>query len=286
VRDGQQRHADVERLGQLGGNHLVAGGDLNDPVAVCAVQPTSTITRSYEGQSAVVPYLQTTNNAYDSYGRLTQSTDQASGGSPWQIVHKTWYVWDDAVSPSVSGSSGAYVIDRVAFSDTEDVSGNRYACASTAYSGAALTFGNSASLGHALPTTQTTDASGCGAGTASNPIATTAPTGPISTTLSEDSYGNPTATKDAEGTAGNTAHLGCTTPSATGTWSACTTYDATFQTLPIQTTNALGQPSTTGYGAATDAHAGFGLWPTAYTDVRGNDMAHPAARSGLNVRRS
>jgi hypothetical protein len=74
--------------------------------------------------------------------------------------------------------------------------------------------------------------------------------------------------------------------STDGALSTTLTYDATFQTLPIQTTNALGQPSTTGYGAATDAHAGFGLWPTAYTDVWGNDMAHPAARSGLNVRRS
>lgn len=69
----------------------------------------------------MAPYRQTSFDAYDSYGRLTQSTEQSSGGSPWQIVHKTWYVWDDAVSPSVSGSSGEYVIDRVAFSDTEDV---------------------------------------------------------------------------------------------------------------------------------------------------------------------
>src|SRR5690348_1844067 len=126
---------------------------------------------------------QTTSYAYDTSGRLTQSMDQASGGSPWQIVHKTWYVWDDAVSPSVNGSSGEYVINRPAFTDIETVGGVRTSCTSTRYSAAPLAFGNTASIGHALPTTQTTYTSGCGAGTTSNPIATTAPTGALSTTL-------------------------------------------------------------------------------------------------------
>ena len=128
----------------------------------------------------------------------------------------------------------------------------------------ALSFGN-VNIGRALPTTQTTYASGCGAGTATNPIATTAPTGALSTTLSYDGYGNTATTKDPEGTAGNAAHLGCAGPNTATT---CASYDATFQTLPIQAANALGQPATTGYGnTTTPSLGGFGLWPTAYTDA-------------------
>jgi len=73
---------------------------------------------------------------------------------------------------------------------------------------------------------------------------------------------------DPDANAGLTAHQGCTVGGVpTPTYTQCTTLDGTFAVLPVSSANALNQTTQTGY--TQTAAGGFGLWPTALTDVNG-----------------
>lgn len=245
--------------GNWNGN-LVSELDHNNPVAACDVQMTQTIESTVDGSTTASSTHQTT-YSYDSYGRQTQATDQTSGGSPWQIVHKTSYVQDDAVSATSTSATGHYLIDFPAFTDTEDTSGNRYTCSYTGYDGQAYTTGQTSLLTLGEATTQD-KYTNCG----TSPGFT--PSGLIRTTSTYDLYGNVVATNDPDSNAGASAHLGCTVSSVQH--SICNTYDGTFETLLLSTADAMNQAESTGYGNATaPGLGGFGLWPTSTTDKNG-----------------
>src|SRR5262249_31122104 len=74
-----------------------------------------------------------------------------------------------------------------------------------------------------------------------------------------DASGNVLGTDSPDAVAGNTAHQGCTV--GTAAFSLCRPFDGTFGALPVSSTNALGQVTTTAYGGqavADSAGHGFG----------------------------
>ena len=254
--------------------HLVSMLDHNNPVAVCDIQTSQVDTFTFDGAptSLAVPH-QSVTYSYDSFGRLISQTTSsndggARGGSPTTIVQKTAYISNDAVNASASGATGTYLIDFVAFQDTEDTSGNRYACTYTSYDrqGYALGQQSSLTLGEATRVDRYTNC-----GTAANGFA---PSGQISTTTLYDSFGNIVGTTDADANAGIAGHNGCTVAVGVNRVDAvfvhastCTTYDSTWETLPVAGANALDQTTSTGYSQTVGG--GFGLWPTSSTDVNG-----------------
>jgi RHS repeat-associated protein len=244
--------------------HRVSMLDHNNPVAVCDIQTSQVDTYTFEGASSslAVPH-QTTTFVYDSYGRQTSATttsnDGGAIGSPTTIVSKTSYIWNDAISAKQNGVSGIYIINAVAFSDTEDASGNRAACEYTSYDGGSYATGQQSALtlGNVTRVDRYTDC-----GSASNNFT---PSGQISVTTAYDTSGNIVATTDPDANAGDTSHLGCTVGSTR--YSLCFSYDSTFAALPVSLTNALGQQVVTAF--TTSAGGGFGLWPTSSTDPNG-----------------
>jgi RHS repeat-associated protein len=209
--------------------------------------------------------------AYDSYGRPTSETDTSNNGSangsPTTILHKTSYVWNDAVTATPTSATGTYLAAFPAFADTEDSSGNRYQCSYTSYDGQANATGQSSGL-TVGQTTRIDNYTNCG-----NSGNGYTPSGQISTTATYDSFGNKITGKDADANAGNAAHLGCTVGSST--YSSCTTYDTTFNSLATAQANALNQSSHVNYQAPASGTAagGFGLWPTSTSDLNNQTTA-------------
>ena len=243
-------------------NMRVSELDHGNPVAVCDVQTAQVDTYTWDrATSGAVPHS-TTTYTYDSYGRVTATTttsnDGGATGSPTTIVQKTDYIWDDAVTATLTSATGKYLISFPALVRTEDSGGtNRASCAYTSYDSGAYATGQQGSLARGLVTTADTYTS-CG----TSPGFT--PSGKIEVTTTYDPFGNELTTNDPDANAGNTAHKGCTAGSST--YSSCHAFDTTFSALPISSTNALNQSATLGYGTTTDATGGFGLWSTSATD--------------------
>jgi RHS repeat-associated protein len=179
--------------------------------------------------------------AADSPTAYWRLNEQAGTTSPNAIVGNPAYIQNDAVAPTSNSATGHYLIDKPAFSDTEDTSANRYQCSFSQYDGMTswvsgqqpgLTVGN---------LTKSTRNTGCG--TAANNYSDV--TGPIMTTSVYDAYGNRVGSTDPDANAGNSAHVGCTVGSTS--YSACTAYDGIFGVLPKSASNALNQSSSTAY---------------------------------------
>jgi RHS repeat-associated protein len=164
--------------------------------------------------------------------------DGAGGPGPNTIVNRPAYVQNDSVTATATSATGSYLVDYSAFSDVEDPSGARSQCSYSSYDGQAFALGQSSGL-TAGEVTAVDRYTSCG----TSPSFT--PSGQIRTTHAYDVLGTEVASSDPNANAGNGAHLGCAVGSTS--YSACTTHDGTFATLPIRSANALGQTSTTGY---------------------------------------
>ncbi len=244
-------------------NNRVSELDHGNPVAVCDVQTSQIDTYTWDGASngTAVPHS-TVTFTYDSFGRVisktTTSNDGGATGSPTTIVQKLDYIWNNAVTTTLTSAQGTYLISFPALVRTEDSGGTtRSSCVYSSYDGAINLQGQQSSLIKGLLTTSDTYTS-CG----TSPNFT--PSGQLSTSYSYDTYGNQRTTNDPDANAGDSTHRGCTAGS--NTYSACETYDATFSVLPVSGANALNQTTTIGYNPTTDATGGFGLWPTSATD--------------------
>jgi len=90
------------------------------------------------GQNVALPGYQS-GPVSDPYGRLTTTTSTSivggATGSPTTIVHFQNYVWNDAVTATATGATGTYVVNRVAFVDTEDPAVNTLGCTYSYYEG-------------------------------------------------------------------------------------------------------------------------------------------------------
>jgi RHS repeat-associated protein len=237
---------------------LVAELDHSNPVAVCDVQMSRIDTTTYDGATSGALPDRTETFAYDSYGRqtshTTSSNDGGVNGSPSTIVHKSTYVWNDAVTATSTSATGSYLINFPSMTDTENSSGTQYGCIYSSYDGMANVSGQNSGL----MLGQLTRSDQCATASVRN-----------STTYGYDSFGNPVTSDDPDANSGQGSHLGC---SRSGTnFSSCSVWDGTFDTLPLSTTNALNQTASTGYANPVGATAstGFGLWPMSTTDVNG-----------------
>jgi RHS repeat-associated protein len=256
----------VSGFGNFNGNR-VAELDLGNPVAVCDVRTTRTDAYTYDGSTASGVPDQTVSSSYsyDSSGHLqsqtatTSSNDGGATGSPTTIADTTSFIWNDAVTTSLSSASGTYLVEFPALAYTADSAGaNRYHCDYTSYDGHAYATGQQSGLTLGEVTTSDKYFTSCG----TSPNWT--PSGLIETKHTYDTYGNALTTIDPDANAGVSGHVGCTVGSTQ--YSSCDAYDTTFDALPTTSKNALNQTSTTGYNAVTDAAGGFGLWPTSTTD--------------------
>jgi RHS repeat-associated protein len=242
--------------------HLVSEVDQDNPVALCDLETSSTTTYAAEGQSnpssSNSPML-TVTNTYDgtnSYGHLVSSTTTGNdlGVTP-TIKQTSTYIWDDDITTTSISATGTYIIDRVAFSDTEDGSGNQKACTYTQYDGQAYGTGAQSGLTKGLAT-QVNKYASCSSGGG---------TGEVTTKTGYDSNGDGEWTLDADANAGVNGHTGCT---ISGTnYTTCLQYASPYGTLPSVATNDKGQSTTTHY-TATQAD-GYGLWPSSVTDANG-----------------
>ncbi len=237
---------------------LVSALEHNNPVAVCDIQATQQVSEIHNGSGNSV--TTTSVPTYDSFGRVTQETVTSNGGSPGQVIHKTAYVWNDAVTATQNSASGTYIIDTPALTTTEDGSGNRLTCTYTSYDGQGYLTGQTSTLTEGQATTETKYAN-CGSSANSY-----TPSGPSTTTTVYDPYGNTIGTTDADANGGISGHTGCTVSSVQ--YTNCTTYESTFAVYPTTTSNALNQASSTSY-ANTGALFGFGTWPASTTDANG-----------------
>jgi hypothetical protein len=119
--------------------HLVNAFDFNNPIAACDIRTTQQVTHTFNGSGQSVDT--TTTWTYDSYGRVTQQSVTSNGGTPTQVVTNTSYVWNDNITATQNSASGTYIIDTVAFTSTEDGSGNRLRCSYTSYMGKIMLLG-------------------------------------------------------------------------------------------------------------------------------------------------
>jgi len=186
---------------------LVSSLDLDNPVAVCDVQATQSDDYMLDGGTNSTHLI--TTSVFDSYGRLTKTTESGNGGSPTQIIHTNAYITNDSLTlPTASRSNtpttvtGTYIIDSQAFADTEDSSGARYACHYTSYDGQAYHTGQNSGLTKGLPSRDDTYTD-CG-----NSGNSFTPSGQLSTTTTYDQWGNVVATDDADALAGVSGHTG------------------------------------------------------------------------------
>jgi RHS repeat-associated protein len=266
-------------FGNFDGN-LVAELDHNNPVAACDVQLTRSDNFTYDGYggSGSLPQA-TTTYSYDNYGRVTSATnisnDGGALGSPTSTTTTTDYIWNDAVQATSTSATGTYLIDFPTDTVTRVTgSATHSACAYFLYDGqswaagqqSGLTKGELTRLDHYISCgTDTTGASGF-----------------VSSTQTYDAWGNPVASDDADSLVGVSGHTGCVLSGGTTTYTTCTAYDTTFETLPITQTNALNQVATLAYANQGTA-GGFGLWPTSVTDPNGQSTSYTYDHLGRQV---
>jgi RHS repeat-associated protein len=251
-------------FGNWNGNR-VTDVDHSNPTAVCDIQVGQVDTYTFDGASGAlaVPH-RTVAYAYDQFDRITSQTttvdDGGATGSPTTLVQRTDHVWNDALSPTVYGVTGTYLVDVTADQFTADAPGTvRTACSYLAYDGQAFATGQQSTLTRAEATTVDRYTS---CGTSGNGFALT---GLIHTAIAYDQYGNRVADADADAGGGIAGHTGCAiggTP-----YTDCIVFDGTFAARPQSTTNALGQTTRVGY--TSSPAGGFGLWPTSVIDANG-----------------
>jgi RHS repeat-associated protein len=182
-----------------------------------------------------------------------------STGSPDQLVSHTDYIWNDNITATLNSATGTYLIDFPANQYTRDLANlTHFSCSQTSYDTAAYATGQQTSLSKGEATTSDTY-TGCGY----SPNFT--PTGQLRSTTVYDVYGQVVAGKDPDANAGVSGHVGCTVSSVQ--YTACTTYDSVYKTLPVSNANALNQSASTAY--TNNAGGGFGFWPTSATDPNG-----------------
>jgi RHS repeat-associated protein len=242
---------------------LVSTLDINNPVAVCAIQQTQQTTQTFDGSTN--PVSQTTNWTYDRFGRVTQQKTTGNSGTPNTVVQNTSYIWNDGITATKNSATGTYIINTQAFTDTEDGSNNRLACTEMSYDGQPFTTGQSNRLTGGLQTSKTGYAQ---CGTSANHYAQS---GASTTTTIYDRYGNAIATDDADANAGIAGHTGCTVNHAQ--YSACTSYDSRFEAFQTASANALNQTNHTSY-ANTSAQYGFGTLAASTTDANGQTTSY------------
>jgi RHS repeat-associated protein len=245
--------------------NLVSMLDHNNPVAVCEIQTSQVDTYTFNGASSslAVPH-QTVSYTYDNFGNVltvtTTSNDGGATGSPTTIVEHNDYIWNITFTANWNGVTGLHLINFLADSYTSDAGNTVHtACSYTSYDGQPYATGQQSSLtlGEATARDQYTSC-----GTSSNTFTLS---GQLHTTTAYDQYGDQVGTTDADANAGISGHVGCTVGSSQ--YTTCTTYDSTWQTLPVSTGNALNQATGTAYNSS--AGGGFGLWPTSTTDANG-----------------
>ncbi len=257
--------SDPNTVGNLYGNwdsHLVSEIDMDNPVAACDVMPHNTITWYAEGNNSPTysntPEFQAS-DVYDSYGQLTSRTTTGNDlDTTPTTVQTQQYLRNDNVTTTFNGTTGSAtgtsIVDTVAFSDVEDGSSNQKACAYTSYDRQPWASGTSTKLTLGEPT-ETDQYATCASGGG---------TGKVTTTATYDQYGNQLATTDADANGGVGGHTTSTCTFNSVRYTACASYDTTFDALPTTQTNALGQQTTTAYGTAGNES---GLWPTSTTDA-------------------
>ncbi len=239
--------------------------DPDNPVVVCDIQTGQVDTYTFDGASSslAVPH-QTLAYTYDAHGNILTATvttnDGGTTGSPTTIVQHNDYILNITFTANWNGVTGLHLVDFLADSYLSDAGNTVHTdCGFFSYDGQSFATGQQSTLTRGNVTTEDHYTS---CGTSANSFATS---GLIRVTSAYDQYGNPVATTDADGNAGNNSHVGCTIGSTQ--YSICFTYDSTFEAVPQSLTNALGQRVTT--TSTNAAGGGFGLWPTTTTDANG-----------------
>jgi RHS repeat-associated protein len=263
---------------------LVSELDGDNPVAVCDVQTTRADGYRYDGSCVasvvggtgpVVAVCGTSGvphradlYTHDQYGGVLTDDRQTNGASPWEVVDRTVYTWNDAVSATATSATGTYLIDLPAYTATSDGPDTvRLGCSERGYDGHAYTSGNSnPNLTGGEVTSTTRFTSGCGTSGGG-----WVPSGPVTTTATYNGYGTPITSDDADANAGNAAHLGCLPGFGTTTYSVCDGVDQTYGALPIWHKDALNQISYTNYdtSGSLGLAGGFGRWPVSTEDFNG-----------------
>jgi len=263
-------------FGNWNGN-LVSELDLGNPVGSCSIDTAQTDSYVLDGVSLSDAVHGTQVFTYGTYDHLATETDTTNDygiGSPSTIVHKPVFVWSDDLTVSSGAVTGPYLIDREAYTDNEDGSGNTKQCSYSSYDGNAFVTGqqpHASTWGRGGQVTMVDTYQTCN----SNSGTTDSGTGQIRTTHAYDLSGNLLSTDTPDANAGIIpSHKGCTVASVQH--SDCYAYDGTFGTLQLSQTNALSQVASTGYQApASGTQAGgFGLWPMSTTDVNSQQTSY------------
>ncbi len=178
------------------------------------------------------------------YHNLTQDAVTLSTVSGTDATHYYTYTPNNTV---VSGSPGwtYYTVNKVTQSQLVDGTNHTWQCQN-------ITYDENAPSGTSVPAeglpTTITSYSNCA----------NQSTSAITTYQGYDQYGNPVTGVDGVATANSSLYSsnGCPLPTApvifSSAWTnthytACLTYDATYNTLPVKQTNALGQTTQQGY---------------------------------------
>jgi YD repeat-containing protein len=247
--------------------NLVSELDSNNPVAVCDVYLTQQVSKQFDGGSS--PSTLTSSYTYDSYGNVTATTRTSNGGTPGTTTNKTYYTWNDALNPTIGSTgqvAGTYLIGLPAYTDTEDGSGNRLVCHITQYDFQGYTTGENSSINLGFATASNSYDS---CGTSGN---NWTPSNPKETTQQHDSYGNATASNDADANGGDTTHQGCT---VSGTqYTECAAYDSTTQAKPTSSSNAKNQTNTSSYGSTPSEGNGYQQWLMSSTNANGQTTSY------------
>jgi RHS repeat-associated protein len=243
------------------GRHEAWGTNLNGTVDEVAIYQGALTAAQVQAHHTAGAGYQTTilQDHPVAYYRLDDGTVGTNAG-PTTIEHNTAYIQNNGVTTSSTSALGPYLIDYPAFDDIEDTNGNRFTCHYTSYDGAVWNSGQQTSLTRGELTTSFGFA---GCGTPANNFSDQ--TGASSTHHTYDGFGNLVTTTDPDASASVPGHTGCTVGGTAST--ACTSFDGTYDTLPVATGNALNQGTATGYPSSPYAAAGFGLWPISQTDA-------------------
>lgn len=238
---------------------------VSNPMAVCDVQRTQSVTKTFDGSGSYTSDTEayTYDNSSTGYGRPTQTTSTVNGGgsSPTTVVDKTTYTAITSLvvptanksntSQEASWSGGLYIIDLPTTTNTQDSQQVQSACTQTTYDGS----------GNPIEADQFT---GCGS---QNPVA-------LKTTITYDNAGNPVATTDSDANGGVSGHTGCNdgVSGDNNTYTSCSRFnDNLTQARIVSTGNASNQSSSTTY--TNTAAGGYGLWPTQITDPNNQQTA-------------
>ncbi len=218
----------------------------------CEVVLDNTVTTDYELQGFSNPNAPWVQHTYvyddytDQYGlaggyhNLLEAITSSSNAP--SITQKWSYTTNDQTTSSPTWTY--YTVDAVTHSEVDDNTGHVWQCQNTTYDENAPSGTRIPAQG--LPTTTT------GYGTCANQ------TTPVTTYQDYDKYGNLVASVDGVASANSSLYSsnGCTLGTSPSIYSsswgntrytACTTYDTTYNTLPLMQTNALSQSTTLGY---------------------------------------